>query len=244
MSDATRDGEATRNGEAKLEILGRIRSAHAHAADGAELGRSAGIEPGEPGRPYPVPRDYVRGRAIPGAELVNLLVDRLEDYRAEVIRCADRPHGKDGIGAAVAGALAARGLRGGRVGIPPGLDEAWLGDFDGDLVVDDAAVFAPPELDALDAVVTGSAVTSADTGTIMLDGSPACGRRALTLVPDVHICVVRVESIVAGVPEAIARLAPVAPITMISGPSATSDIELNRVEGVHGPRTLVVVVAG
>lgn len=241
MSDAK---HGNREGGAKREILERIRSAHAHAAAGADLGRSAGIDPGEPGLGYPVPRDYVHGRDIPGADLVELLVDRLVDYRAEVIRCADRPHGRDGIGAAVAGALAAHGLNGGRVGIPPGVDEAWLGDFDGDLVVDDAAVFAPQELDALAAVVTGSAVTSADTGTIFLDGSPTCGRRALTLVPDVHVCVVPVESIVAGVPEAIAALDPTAPITMISGPSATSDIELNRVEGVHGPRTLIVVIAG
>lgn len=241
MSDAK---HGNRDGGAKREILERIRSAHAHAAAGADLGRSAGIDPGEPGRGYPVPRDYVHGRDIPGADLVELLVDRLVDYRAEVIRCADRPHGRDGIGAAVSGALTARGLNGGRVGIPPGVDEAWLGDFDGDLVVDDASVFAPQQLDALDAVVTSSAVTSADTGTIFLDGSPTCGRRALTLVPDVHVCVVPVESIVAGVPEAIAALEQTAPITMISGPSATSDIELNRVEGVHGPRTLVVVIAG
>ncbi len=232
---------------AKREILERIREAHARAEEGRVVSDGAGIEAGTPGEAFPVPRDYVRGRTTPGTELVDLLVDRLEDYRAEVIRCSAAVDGDDGIGAAVAKALAAHGV--GRVGIPAGLDEAWLGDFGaagggGAVVVDEPGLFAPTELDALDGVVTSSAVTSAETGTIFLDGSPTCGRRALTLVPDLHVCVVPVDSIVDGVPEAIARLEPTAPITMISGPSATSDIELNRVEGVHGPRTLVVVIAG
>lgn len=223
--------------DAKQEILARIRAAHANSAAGGIVSAGAGIDEGAPGERYPVPRDYVRGRATPGAELVDLLVDRLVDYRAEVVRC-----GAEGIGEAVAKALADHGV--GRVGIPPGVDEGWLGAYGGDVVVDDAAVFDPPQLDELDGVVTGSAVTSAETGTIFLDGSPTCGRRALTLVPDLHVCVVPVDSIVDGVPEAVAVLEQTAPITMISGPSATSDIELNRVEGVHGPRTLVVVIAG
>lgn len=232
---------------AKQEMLARIRDAHARARQGRVISEGAGIDPGVPGQAYPVPRDYIRGRQTPGAELIDLLVDRLVDYRAEVIRC-----GADAaaIGAAVSKALAGHGVK--RAGIPAGLDEAWLGDFGevhgergvGEIVVDEPGLFAPTELDALDGVVTSSAVTAAETGTIFLDGSPACGRRALTLVPDLHVCVVPVDSIVDGVPEAIARLEPTAPITMISGPSATSDIELNRVEGVHGPRTLVVVIAG
>ncbi|WP_298088003.1 LUD domain-containing protein [uncultured Corynebacterium sp.] len=223
---------------AKQEMLARIRDAHARARQGRVISEGAGIDPGVPGEEYPVPRDYIRGRRTPGVELIDLLVDRLVDYRAEVIRCDEDAAA---IGEAVSKALADHGVA--RVGIPAGLDEAWLGDVD-EVVVDEPGLFAPTELDVLDGVVTSSAVTSAETGTIFLDGSPACGRRALTLVPDLHVCVVPADTIVDGVPEAIARLEPTAPITMISGPSATSDIELNRVEGVHGPRTLEVVIAG
>lgn len=243
--NAKDSGAAGAGGVAKQEILRRIREAHARSAAEHVISEGACIDEGAADQPYPVPRDYIRGRSTPGAQLVDLLVDRLEDYKAQVVRCSASAGGADGIGAAVAKVLADHGV--GRVGIPGGLDEAWLGDFgadSGEIVVDDPAVFAARELDVLDGIVTSSAVTAAETGTIFLDGSPVCGRRALTLVPDLHVCVVPVDTIVDGVPEAIARLDPTAPITMISGPSATSDIELNRVEGVHGPRTLVVVIAG
>ena len=99
-------------------------------------------------------------------------------------------------------------------------------------------------LDGVDTVLTGCALAIAETGTVVLDGGPRCGRRALTLVPDHHVCVVDAGQVVAGVPDAIAALAPRAPLTFVSGPSATSDIELERVEGVHGPRRLEVVVVG
>lgn len=234
------------SGDAKTEILARIRAAHAAGSPGAD-GWTREVLIGEaivPGEAYPVPRDYVRGRETPGADLVDLLIDRLEDYGAHVSRC----DGSDAdIAAAVAEAVAAALATGRRpsIGVAPGIPGAWTEGLDAEIIVDDPAT-DPRELDARDAVVTSSAVTAAETGTIMLDGTAACGRRALTLVPDVHVCVVPLDTVVHGVPEAVARLAahPERPTTWISGPSATSDIELNRVEGVHGPRTLSVIIAG
>jgi L-lactate dehydrogenase complex protein LldG len=175
-----------------------------------------------------VPRDYDRAR--PGPDVVELLVDRLIDYKAEVSSADD-------VASAVASALSRRGAR--RVAVPPGIPAEWLGDAEA--VRDDPALPATA-LDALDGVITGCAVAIAETGTLVLDASPDQGRRALTLVPDYHLCVVRKDQIVRTVPEAVERLDPTRPLTWISGPSATSDIELNRVEGVHGPRTLEVLI--
>ena len=199
---------------AREEVLRRIRAANAAA-------RPTAVE---------VPRDYHRaGAHPPGApELVELLRDRLVDYRATVLDAAP-----DGIPAVVARALAEHP---GPVLVPSGLPDGWCPDG-----VPDRA-FSPAELDRFAAVVTGCAAACAETGTIALDGSPDQGRRALTLVPDVHVCVVRAEQVVHSVPELIAALTPDRPTTFISGPSATSDIELERVEGVHGPRTLIVVL--
>jgi L-lactate dehydrogenase complex protein LldG len=179
-----------------------------------------------------IPRDYrPRGEHPPGsAELLELLTDRLVDYKATVLPCA-----ADGVAAAVASAVPA----GARFVVPPGLPAEWVPPG----AVTDSGDLTPHDLDAFDGVLTGCTAAAAETGTIALDGSEGQGRRAITLVPDLHVCVVRAEQVVQTVPELIARLHPHRPLTLISGPSATSDIELHRVEGVHGPRTLVVVLA-
>ena len=190
---------------------------------------------GAPVEPPPAPRDYRSvGAHAPGSgELVEQLIDRLEDYRATVIRSSGD------VATAVVAALDAAGVRSGPVLHAPGLPGDWITGTPA--TPDDASIDAPG-LDAVAAVVTGSVVAVAETGTIVLDASPLCGRRALTLVPDVHLCLVRTVDVVETVPEALAMLDPTRPLTFVSGPSATSDIELNRVEGVHGPRTLVVVL--
>jgi L-lactate dehydrogenase complex protein LldG len=197
-----------------------------------------------------VPRDYRQaGRYSAGSpELVAQLIDRLQDYRATVVRVGADSH-PDGtvdhaIGRAIAEVLAPRDI--GRAITAPGAPREWgsrLAEVLIDVLADDGSLDAR-ELDRVPAVVTGSVVAIAETGTIALDGGPLCGRRAITLVPDTHVCVVRADDIVETVPEGLARLDPTRPLTLVSGPSATSDIELSRVEGVHGPRTLVVIVAG
>ena len=169
----------------------------------------------------PAPRAPDRG------DLVALFVERVEDYRAVVTRCA--PGEVEQVVREVLGTA--------RAVVPPALGLDLPG-----AVVDDG--FAAAELDAYDAVVTRAAVGIAETGTVVLDHQPDQGRRAITLVPDLHVCVVDVGQVVADVPDAIALLDPARPLTWISGPSATSDIELDRVEGVHGPRTLHVVLVG
>jgi len=173
---------------------------------------------------------------MPDADRIDLLVDRLEDYDAHVYRC-----GAAELPDTLARVLDDIGVR--RIGVPAGLDDSWLTRFGGEIAVDSSDIPAP-ELGDLDGVLTASAVTCAETGTIFLDGSPDQGRRALTLVPDLHVCVLTVDSVEVGVPEALARLVPERPTTMISGPSATVDIELERVQGVHGPRHLHVVIVG
>ncbi|MEY9490514.1 L-lactate dehydrogenase complex protein LldG [Streptomyces calvus] len=185
-----------------------------------------------------VVRDYLPEhgeRTVDGT--VDLLAENLADYRAVVHRTD-----ADGLPGVIAGLLAARGAS--TVLVPPGLDEEWLAAAEVTRVAD-RAESTPAELDRVDSVVTACAVAVAETGTIVLDGSPDQGRRRITLVPDHHICVVRVpDQVVSSVPKALRRLDPARPLTWISGPSATSDIELDRVEGVHGPRTLEVVLVG
>ncbi|MFF0011182.1 lactate utilization protein C [Streptomyces sp. NPDC005374] len=201
-------------------ILGRVRRALADVS----------------GEDTPIERAYLREHGDRSVEqTVELLAENLADYRAIVHRCtaADLP-------ATLAGMLAARGAK--TVLVPPGLEQAWLAEADAEQLPD-RADSTPHELDRIDSVVTACAVAVAETGTIVLDGGPDQGRRRITLVPDHHICVVRVpDQVVSSVPQALELLDPTRPLTWISGPSATSDIELDRVEGVHGPRTLEVVL--
>ncbi|MCX4854851.1 LutC/YkgG family protein [Streptomyces canus] len=201
-------------------ILGRVRRALADA----------------PGEDTPIERAYLREHGDRSVEETGeLLAENLADYRAIVHRCtaADLP-------ATLAGMLAARGAK--TVLVPPGLERSWLAEADTEQIPD-RVESTPHELDRIDSVVTACAVAVAETGTIVLDGGPDQGRRRITLVPDHHICVVRVpDQVVSSVPQALERLDPARPLTWISGPSATSDIELDRVEGVHGPRTLEVVL--
>ncbi len=180
-----------------------------------------------------VPRAYpTRGTLAPD-ERAALFCERVGDYRVDVRRL-----GSEEVALVAGDACAALGAR--RLVIPAGLPAAWRPDGV-ELVVDDG--LTPQELDAVDGVLTGCTVAIAETGTIVLTAQPHEGRRALTLVPDLHICVVEERQIVELVPEAFAALGSTrSPITFISGPSATSDIELSRVEGVHGPRTVVVLV--
>jgi L-lactate utilization protein LutC len=198
---------------ARDEILGRVRSA------------LQGVEP------VTTPVVAPPGAAAPASVgLVDHFAERVADYRAVVVHCPP-----DGLAAAVAAALP----EGARVVVPDGLPDAVLAGITAP--VRDAGLSAA-ELDAVDAVVTCCRVGIAETGTIVLDHEPDQGRRALTLVPDRHVCVVYADQVVADVPDAFPLLDPRRPLTWISGPSATSDIELDRVEGVHGPRHLHVIV--
>ena len=203
-------------------ILGRVR----RALDG--------VRDEDP----PVERAYLREhgqRSV--AETVELLAENLADYRALVHRCTE-----DELAATIGRLVAERGS--GTVAVPTGLPVGWLAATEAEQVAD-RGESTPHELDRVGSVVTGCTVAIAETGTIVLDGGPEQGRRRLTLVPDHHICVVRVpDQVVSSVPQALERLDPARPLTWISGPSATSDIELDRVEGVHGPRTLEVVFVG
>ncbi|HVV18409.1 MAG TPA: lactate utilization protein C [Pseudonocardiaceae bacterium] len=203
--------------DSRTDILARI--------DKALAGRPA---------PPPVPRDYERARDV--GDLVALAAERIADYRANVHQV---PAGDlvTGIGEILADRAPDTMIA------PPGLPESWRATGIAWLVDRPSQPLTVPELDAAGGVLTGCALVIAETGTIVLDASPDQGRRALTLVPDYHLCVVRADQIVGTVPEAIERLDPRRPTTFISGPSATSDIEFDRVEGVHGPRTLDVVIA-
>jgi L-lactate dehydrogenase complex protein LldG len=221
---------------ARDEVLGRIRTALGGDSGG---GAHPPTDPSSAG--------YRTRGELDQAALLDLLAGRLIDYRSQVRRTEPA-----GLLDTVRAALAERGAR--RVVLPPGLDIPGLdqpepsqsgpgqaGALDGVELITDGGLSAQ-DLDQMDGVITRAAVAIAETGTIVLDAGPGQGRRALTLIPDYHLCLIEADQVVALVPEGVARLRPDRPLTWISGPSATSDIELERVEGVHGPRTLEVIL--
>jgi L-lactate dehydrogenase complex protein LldG len=200
---------------ARDDVLARVRAALRDVPAGEP------IEP-PPYEPPPAPRGDVVAR----------FAERVSDYRATVREADEVP-------ALIALVCAEHSAR--RIGVPRALPRQWL-PADLELVADHG--LPARELDALDGAVTGCALAIAETGTIVLDGGARSGRRALTLVPDLHVCIVERDQVVATVPDAIRALEGArGPFTFVSGPSATSDIELDRVEGVHGPRRLEVLLA-
>jgi L-lactate dehydrogenase complex protein LldG len=181
-----------------------------------------------------VPREY---RLSERGDVVERFIERISEYKTTVC-----PVSADEVASVATDQCRLRGV--GRLGVPSDLPAAWR---PGGVEVVPAGGLAARALDALDGAMTGCALAIAETGTIVLDAGVYQGGRALSLVPDYHLCVVGEEQIVGGVPEAMAGIAMtirrlLRPVTLISGPSATSDIELSRVEGVHGPRTLDVLV--
>ncbi len=211
---------ASQDAEAKSVIMERIRQAQA-------LG---GVDTSG----YEVKREYRTSSSASPEGLRALLRQRLLDYKATVVECSSEE-----LAATVVTLLEAAQAR--SVCYAPGLGEDLFSGFSGTAVPDDVST-DPRTLDTVDAVVTGSHAAAAQTGTICLESGDLCGRRALSLVPDRHICIVTMKDVVYGIPELVSRMDRRRPNTWISGPSATSDIELVRVEGVHGPRNLEVVI--
>ena len=209
----------------RVEILARVAEAH-RAAPPPNL------------RYEDISREYRTTSDSSTDVLTELLIDRLVDYRALVRQCSE-----DDLGATIAQALAEQGAE--TIVAATGLDSSWTANLSVSVLTDAVSPgdqLSVSQLEAVDGVITSCAVAIAETGTLILDGSLGQGRRVLTLIPDYHLCVVLPDQIVADVPQALVRLEATRPLTMISGPSATSDIELNRVEGVHGPRTLEVII--
>lgn len=214
---------------AREEVLSRVRAATADVAE-----KDPALD---------VPVDWVYGRPLSTPDVLADFVEKVEDYKAAVTHCAPGEEGQAAVAALQAlGATSAV--------LPDGIPDEWAAAIEaaGIVVHRDDEPLTKAQLNAIDAVVTTAAVGMADSGTIALDHGHGQGRRSLTLLPDRHICVIRSDQVVSDVPEGIARLAPAirshSPITWLSGGSATSDIELSRVEGVHGPRHLSVILVG
>lgn len=204
-------------GDRRERVLGAVRAAIAGAQEPE------------------VPREYATdlGPMTP-EQRIELFAERVTEYRAEVQVVAPA-----NLSRTIGNVLSEHKIR--SLVVPPDIDPGWLTTVTCEVTPDRPDLTAG-RLDGIGAVVTGCAVAIALTGTIVLDAGAAQGRRAISLVPDLHVCVVRADQIVGSVPEGVRRLDAGRPLTWISGPSATSDIELNRVEGVHGPRTLVVLI--
>ena len=204
--------------EAREAVLARIRAALSDRATVPD-----------------VPRDYHEQGADARDVVVERFVARVREHGGSVVSAVDAR-------SAIASALGKHGAS--RVVVAPDLPDAARPD--GVELVEDSGL-TPWELEALDGAITTCAAACADTGTVALDGGPGQGRRAITLVPDLHVCVVARDQVAETVPELFERLAPSAregrPIVLVSGPSATSDLGFERVEGVHGPRRFVVVLA-
>lgn len=212
--------------DAREAMLGRIR-----AALGGKAASTDAILAGW----QTIARDYDVDPRLSLAEKLDLLEDRLRDYDADVTRVAD-----ENVASAIGEVLAARG--GAPMLIPAGFPQQWIPV--GTPLTEDSGL-SSQQLDAFQGVLTAATLAIADTGSLVLQNVPGQGRRAATLVPDFHLCVVRADDIVENVPEAFARLGATStlPTTFISGPSATADIEMTRIKGVHGPRFLHVLLA-
>ena len=224
-------------------ILASVRAANgtAGAANGESAAHQERTEADADAAYAALPREYLRAHHDPAThDIAGLFAERAADYRAVVERVSE-----SGLAAAVSRALAARAAAApGPFVVPEELPGGWLAELPaGITLARDEPPLPAAELDRMAGVVTGCAVAVAETGTIILDHGPGQGRRALTLVPDFHLAVVLAAQVAADLPDGFARLDPARPHTLISGPSATSDIELIRVEGVHGPRNLHVLLA-
>ena len=215
-------------------ILARIRGALGDVPGSEAEAWIADLDP-DPGTAY------TRAQPVPLDGLIDLFIERCAAYGAGITSCADA---SDQIATALLATCAKHSAV--ELVAAATFEPAWV-PAQLTLTLDDPPL-SVEQLDACDGVITGCAVAIAETGTIVLDAGAGQGRRALTLVPDLHICVVRVTQLVSNLPDAMGAVAAATtlgrPVTFISGPSATSDIELKRVNGVHGPRRLEIVLAG
>jgi L-lactate dehydrogenase complex protein LldG len=178
-----------------------------------------------------VPRGY---RSVGGKADVNLFMERVSDYHSQIHSVAP-----EDVSSLVGKCVNQHCVK--RILVPAGFSMEWLVDVNA-CVTMDSTHLSSQDLESMDGAITTCTVAIAETGTIVLTHGPGEGRRALSLIPDYHLVVLNEDQILAGVPDAISALDATQPMTWISGSSATSDIEMSRVEGVHGPRTLEVII--